>query len=144
MGELSWNVLKQFVYERAGGCCEYCQTCEVNSGQTMQVDHIDPEGGDGLENLCLSCWNCNSSKHKATVVTDPETGERVPIFNPRMQVWSEHFLWIDGGIRVRGLSSVGRATITRLKMNRPAMVVARWRWAEVGYHPPHTDAPLVE
>ena len=78
------------------------------------------------------------------MVTDPETGERVPIFNPRMQVWSEHFVWIDGGIRVRGLSSVGRATITRLKMNRPAMVVARWRWAEVGYHPPHTDAPLVE
>ena len=44
MGELSWNALKQMVYERANGCCEYCQTCEVNSGQTMQVDHIDPQG----------------------------------------------------------------------------------------------------
>ena len=91
MGELSWDALKQFVYEHASGCCECCQTCEENIGQTMQVDHIDPQGGDVLENLCLSCWNCNSSKHKATVVTDAETGERVPLFNPRMQVWAEHF-----------------------------------------------------
>jgi len=107
----------------------------------MQVDHIAPQGGDGLENLCLSCWNCNSSKHKATVVTDPETGERVPLFNPRIQVWSEHFVWIDGGIRVSGLSPVGRATVTRLKMNRSVMVIARQRWVEGGYHPPQTDVP---
>jgi hypothetical protein len=32
MSELSWNALKQFVYERARGCCEYCQTSEENSG----------------------------------------------------------------------------------------------------------------
>ena len=93
MGELSWNALKQIVYERAHGCCEYCQTCEANSGQTMQVDHIDPNGDDVMENLCLSCWNCNSSKHKATLVIDPETEARVPLFNPRTQVWSEHFEW---------------------------------------------------
>jgi hypothetical protein len=46
MGEWSWNALKPFVYERANSCCEYGQTCEANSGQTMQVDHIDPQGGD--------------------------------------------------------------------------------------------------
>ena len=82
MGELSWNAIKQFVYERASGCCEYCQTCEANSRQTMQIDHIDPQGGDVLKNLCLSCWNCNSSKHRATVGAAPETGEPVPLFNP--------------------------------------------------------------
>src|SRR5215510_4647399 len=64
MGEVSWNTLRQIVYERADGCCEYCQTCETNSGQTMQVDHIDPMGDDVLDNLCLSCWNCNSSKQR--------------------------------------------------------------------------------
>ena len=82
MGELSWNAIKQCVYERASGCCEYCQTCEANSRQTMQIDHIDPQGGDVLKNLCLSCWNCNSSKHRATVGAAPETGEPVPLFNP--------------------------------------------------------------
>ena len=58
MGDEGWNTLKQLVYERASGCCEYCQTCEANSGQIMQVDHIDPQGDDVLENLCPSCWNC--------------------------------------------------------------------------------------
>jgi hypothetical protein len=139
MSELSWNVLKRSVYERARGCCEYCQTSEENSGQTMQVDHIDPRGNDGLENLCLSCWNCNSSKHKTTVVTDPETEASVSLFNPRTQVWSEHFVWIYGGTQVRGLTPIGRATVMRLKMKRPAIVVARRRWAEAGYHPPKTD-----
>ena len=51
----------------------------------MQVDHIAPIGNDVLDNLCLSCWNCNSSKHKATLVIDPETAARVPLFNPRTQ-----------------------------------------------------------
>lgn len=136
MGELSWNALKQRVYERAGGCCEYCQTSEENSGQTMQVDHIDPKGRDDLDNLCLSCWNCNSSKHKATSAPDPETGVHATLFDPRTQNWSEHFEWIDGGIRVHGLTPTGRATVERLKMNRPAIVVARQHWVEGGYHPP--------
>jgi hypothetical protein len=74
MGELSWNARKQIVYERANGCCEYCQTCETNSGQTMQVDHINPLGDDVLDNLCLSCWNCNSSKHKARWSLTPRQG----------------------------------------------------------------------
>jgi hypothetical protein len=105
----------------------------------MQSDHIDPGGDDVLENLCLSCWNCNSSKHKATVVTDPETAASVSLFNPRTQVWPEHFVWMYDGTQVRGLSPIGRATVIRLKMNRPAIVVARRRWAEAGYHPPKTD-----
>ena len=107
----------------------------------MQVDHIDPQGGDVLENLCLSCWNCNSSKHKVTMGIDPETGESVALFNPRIHVWAEHFTWIDGATRVYGLSAIGRATITRLRMNRPAIILARRRWAEGGYHPPHTGTP---
>jgi 5-methylcytosine-specific restriction endonuclease McrA len=136
MSELTWGTLRQLVYDRAGGICEYCQTSEQNSGQTMHVDHIDPLGGNVLENLCLSCWNCNSSKHKATHVTDPQTGERVPLFNPRAQIWTEHFEWVYGATQVRGKTATGRATVVRLRMNRPAMVVARQRWAEGGYHPP--------
>ena len=99
---------------------------------------MDPMGDDVLDNLCLSCWNGKSSKHTATLVTAPETGARVPLFNPRAQVWSEHFEWIEGGTHVRGLSPRGRATVTRLKMNRPVIIVARQRWAAGGYHPPET------
>lgn len=139
MNELSWNALKRRVHERAHHCCEYCQTSEDNSGQTMQVDHIDPDGGDVLENLCLACWNCNNHKHAATTINDPETAEPVPLYNPRTQHWSEHFNWIDGTTRIRGLTPSGRATVERLKMNRPAIVIARQRWAEGGYHPPKID-----
>jgi len=140
MSELSWSAITQQVYERASGCCEYCQTAAENSGQTMQVDHIDPNGGDELENLCLSCWNCNSHKHKATAVIDPETNQWVALFNPRLQVWSEHFERVDGATRIRGLTPSGRATVTRLKMNRPVIVVARQRWVAGGYHPPQVSS----
>jgi hypothetical protein len=102
----------------------------------MHVDHIVPDGGDALDNLCLACWNCNSSKHIATTAPDPDSQEIVQLFNPRTHHWHEHFTWIDDGIRVQGLTPEGRATIERLKMNRPAIVIARRRWVEGGYHPP--------
>jgi hypothetical protein len=132
----SWNEIKQRVYERAGGCCEYCQTCEVNTGQTMQIDHIDPNGGGELENLCLACWNCNNHKRQAIFVPDPETGEDAPLFNPRTQSWEDHFEWVDNATRIHGLTPSGRATIIRLKINRTILIVARKRWSEGGYHPP--------
>ena len=136
MNDLSWQALRKKVYERAQGCCEYCQTSEVNTGQTMHVDHIEPAGGDALDNLCLACWNCNTSKHKTTTAIDPDTQELVPLFSPRSQSWPDHFEWVDQAVRVRGLTAVGRATVERLKMNRAAIVIARSRWVEGGYHPP--------
>ena len=136
MADPSWREITQQVHDRADGCCEYCQTSETNSGQTMQIDHIDPNGGDNLDNLCLACWNCNNHKRKAIDVIDPETGERVRLFNPRSQVWSDHFEWINSATIVHGLTETGRATVLRLKMNRPMIVVARQRWVNGGYHPP--------
>ena len=34
--------LRELVHKRVGGCCEYCQTCEVNIGQAMHLEHIIP------------------------------------------------------------------------------------------------------
>ena len=136
MSESSWAAIRHAVYSRANGCCEYCRTCEDNTGQTMEVEHIDPEGGDILENLCLSCGNCNRSKASATSALDPETGELIALFNPRSQTWSEHFTWIGKGQRVMGLTPTGRATVARLKMNRDHIVNARFRWIIAGFHPP--------
>jgi hypothetical protein len=136
MSELSWNTIKRLVYERANGCCEYCQTCDANIGQSMHVEHIDPQGGDDLENLCLSCANCNLSKAKATVAIDPETKAIVILFNPRTQIWIEHFEWIDDGLRLRGLTPTARATIIRLKINQERVIIARKRWISGGFHPP--------
>ena len=136
MSESSWAAVRQQVHSRAGGCCEYCLTSEENSGETMQVDHIDPAGGDALDNLCLSCWSCNNYKRAVTTAKDDQTGDLVPLFNPRLHAWPEHFEWIDGATRLRGLTPTGRATVVRLKINRDIIVIARGRWAKRGFHPP--------
>lgn len=140
MSELTWDEIRRLVYERANGCCEYCQTCEVNSGQTMQIDHIIPHGSDNLDNLCLSCWNCNNAKRAALNAIDPRTNQTVALFNPRTQRWQDHFSWIDGGRLIEGITPEGRATVVRLKMNRPAIVIARHRWVQGGYHPPTSES----
>ncbi len=104
----------------------------------MHVEHIDPSGGDELSNLCLSCANCNLSKGKVTSAIDPETNEVVALFNPRTQCWSEHFTWLGKGERLQGLTSIGRATIQRMKINQERVVHARVRWLAGGFHPPST------
>ena len=74
----------------------------------MHVEHIDPNGSDEPGNLCLSCSSCNLSKAEATSALDSETGESFPLFNPRRQDWTEHFTWIDEGIRLLGRTPTGR------------------------------------
>jgi hypothetical protein len=102
----------------------------------MHVEHIDPDGSDNETNLCLSCASCNLSKATATVGIDPSTNLSVELFNPRTQLWSEHFQWIENGLRLHGKTATGRATIERLKMNQERMVRARRNWIKVGNHPP--------
>ncbi len=131
----SRQTIRESVHNRAGGCCEYCQTGEINIGQAMHVEHINPAGGDNPNNLCLACPNCNLSKATAVTAADPNTGEEVPLFNPRTQIWDEHFEWGDNHAMIRGITLIGRATATRFKMNRPRIVLARQRWVQAGLHP---------
>lgn len=119
-------------------CC-YCLTSEVNSGIPMTHDHIQPVSKGGkttFENVCLACRSCNEFKGDATESTDPLIGETVPLFNPRLQRWYEHFAWSFDGTRIEGLTTIGRATIIRLQMNNSVIVAARWRWTISGWHPP--------
>jgi len=135
MAEPSWQTIKQLVYERANGCCKYCLTAEINVGQTLHIEHIVPDAGDDLENLCLACLNCNLSKAAATTAIDPETNTRAQLFHPRQQNWGDHFAWSENYSEVSGITPIGRATVLRLKMNRPRIVLARQRWVQAGYHP---------
>jgi len=57
--------LRQIVFERAQGCCEYCLIPEMLVLATHQIDHVIAEKHDGatvLENLALSCSLCNQAK----------------------------------------------------------------------------------
>jgi hypothetical protein len=70
----------------------------------MHVEHIHPSGADTLENLCLSCPSWNLSKAQAPAAPDSETGETAPLFNPRIQSWSEHFELMHNGQVLGGLT----------------------------------------
>ncbi len=129
----------RLVHERARHYCEYCQTCRDTIGQAMHVEHIDPNGGDVPENLCLACPTCNLSKARATSAPDPATGATGPLFHPRTQHWQDHFRWIDNGRRVQGLTPTGRATVERLRMHQERLVVARSLWVKAHCHPPSFD-----
>jgi hypothetical protein len=106
----------------------------------MTYDHITPVslGGDTtFENLCLACRYCNEYKSNLTESIDPLSGETISLFNPRKQKWSEHFIWSADGTKVEGITAIGRATIIRLRMNNPVIIVARKRWVISGWHPPN-------
>lgn len=129
---------REFVIHRAKGLCEYCQTPMVIVIE-MEIDHIKPEslGGETTpENSCLACISCNSHKRDSITAVGPQTGQVVPLFNPRLQIWDEHFRWSEDGTLLIGLTSIGRATIARLKINREVVVNARQRWVKAGWHPP--------
>src|SRR5687768_12648626 len=140
MAKISWAATVRLVHERAQHCCEYCQTCEAVIGQPMHVEHIDPNGGDLADNLCLSCAACNLSKGIATTGIDPETSEPTSLFNPRTQQWQAHFRWMENGEIVEGLTATGRATIARLHLNVDRIVLARRVWIRAGEHPPKFGA----
>ncbi len=98
----------------------------------LEIEHIIPvaKGGDSSEaNLWLSCPLCNRFKSDRTSAHDPDTGIEVPLFNPRTQRWSEHFRWSDDGIRVLGLTAIGRATVALLHLaDDPDALVVRMHW----------------
>lgn len=93
----------------------------------FHIDHIIPRRAGGKttpSNLALSCVSCSLRKGAALTAADIESGDVAPIFNPRMQVWEEHFRLIES-FEILGLTPVGRATAARLAMNRPLAIEIR-------------------
>lgn len=141
--------LKQAIRERAGYLCEYCHSPERLSANRFTVDHVIPKslgGSDELDNLALACRRCNERRYNFVASVDPITQEIVPIFNPRQQNWSDHFVWLSQGAVIEGTSSVGRATCLRLDLNdsrypeEDSIRETRRFWTQTGLHPP-TDDP---
>jgi len=129
--------LRRTVIQRAGDRCEYCCLSQVGQAATFHIDHVIPivAGGETqLDNLALACVSCSLRKAARQTVTDPETKDVVPVFNPRKQRWKEHFVWED--VQVRGCDKIGRATVYALQMNRPIMLAIRSEESLLGRHPP--------
>jgi hypothetical protein len=97
----------------------------------FEVEHIVPTargGADEIPNLALACRSCNLRKGMGERARDPVTGDLVRLFDPRHDAWGEHFRLSLTNFHVEGLTTVGRATVRRLGMNRPLAVRARRLW----------------
>ena len=133
------DAMRQRVAEAARHRCGYCQTLQIIVGYPLHVEHIIPEAAGGAsteDNLWLACSVCNNYKGTQTHAFDPLTQLEIPLFNPRTQVWPEHFCWSEDGTQVMGLTPTGRATVQALQLNTPFRIHARQRWVSVGWHPP--------
>lgn len=120
--------------------CGYCLSPQHLVMARLEIEHVVPlsKGGSNDEtNLWLACPLCNRYKGDKTTAVDPETGETVPLFNPRTQIWSRHFRWTEDGLRIVGLTPIGRATVAALHLDDdPDALEVRSYWVLAGWHPP--------
>lgn len=133
------NTVKKFVQRRANGYCEYCLSPVEFSPGPFAAEHIIPsvkEGSDDLDNLAFSCQGCNGHKFTAIAAVDPLTMQTVRLFNPRQDVWNDHFQWSEDFTYIIGVTLVGRATVERLQLNRPNLLNFRKALIAIGVHPP--------
>jgi HNH endonuclease len=142
------DATKEIVRKRAKYLCEYCHSPERISTTRFTVDHLIPKsigGSDDLNNLAFACRRFNERRYNCVAGYDSETNAIVPIFNPRQQIWSEHFLWSANGRTIIGVTPIGRATCKRLDMNDErypeddSIRSARGFWVQAGLHPPNED-----
>ena len=134
--------LQRRVRERFANICAYCRSAEDLTATTFEFEHIVPlsaGGATAFENLCLSCPMCNRYKSDRVLVPDPVAQMEVPLFHPHRHRWADHFSWNDEFTEVVGLTSIGRASVAALKMNRPQMIRVRRMWVAMNEHPPDLD-----
>jgi hypothetical protein len=129
--------LRAEVEHRAGGRCEYCRLSQLGQEAAFHIDHVVPRavgGHTALDNLALACVSCLLRKWAKQTAIDADTGEELPLFNPRTDSWAAHFRW--DGQRVVPLTPIGRVTIVALAMNRPLILAIRQEETARGRHPP--------
>lgn len=128
--------LRQRIASRARNRCEYCLLHQDQSIKSHQADHIIPQkhgGSDEEANMAWACFLCNSAKGSEVAAYDPETGELLPILNPRIHLWNDHFSLSDGLIVSH--SPIGRVTVLVLQLNRPDRVEVRKVLMRGGLYP---------
>lgn len=67
--------------------------------------------------------DCNLHKGPNLTGLDPVTGTITRLFHPRRDRWEDHFAW--RGIRIIGITPVGRVTVQVLAMNSDEQLALR-------------------
>lgn len=58
------------------------------------------------------------------------------LFNPRKQIWKNHFEFGSDQTTIIGKTMCGRATVNALKLNYELAFETRKLWVSVGWYPP--------
>jgi hypothetical protein len=127
--------LIRLVWQRAKGCCEYCQLFQ-ESGRVGWQPHRSRRAGRRMVGLhpTLLNFRCNSFKGSDISGRDRRTRKLTPLFNPRRYKWATHFRW--QGAYLIGRTPVGRVTVALLQINDDYRVELREGLIEEGVFPP--------
>ncbi len=128
--------LAGIIWQRARNRCEYCLLPSALSSMPFEIDHVIPRkhGGQTVEkNLALACFYCNRYKGANIAGFHPQTRQITRLFNPRSDIWEQHFRWQS--THIEGVTSIGSTTVVVLKLNHPEMLVVREALHDEGVFP---------
>ena len=121
------DAVRQLVRKRADYRCEYCRVRQSHIPLSpLQIEHVVPKkhhGDDDPANLALACDRCNLHKGTNVAGIDADSGQVVPLYNPRQQAWDEHFELVR--FFLEGTTLTGRVTVDVLNMNEDRRVFLR-------------------
>ncbi|MCB9158028.1 MAG: HNH endonuclease [Caldilineaceae bacterium] len=135
MSYISAN-LRAEVVARARNSCEYCLIHADYVTFVHEVDHVIAQkhgGATTINNLAYACAQCNRNKGSDIASVDPDTHEPVFLYNPRTQIWTNHFRF-DGPL-IAPLTSIGRATARLLQLNQIDRLLLRKELLSTGRYP---------
>jgi len=92
----------------------------------LQVDHVVAEkhGGETVvDNLALACTFCNRFKGTDLGSMSESTGQLVRFFNPRTDVWADHFTNVN--FQILPKDPIGEVTVRILQFNLEERVFER-------------------
>lgn len=128
------DATKHLVRQRAHNRCEYCGIDQRHYPDfTFHIEHVvarQHRGSEDVTNLALACHLCNRKKGPNLSGIDPDTGELTRLFNPRTDVWGEHFRLEPSGFII-GFTPIGRTTAYVLGMNSDVRMQIRLRIAQL-------------
>jgi hypothetical protein len=127
---------RTIVAKRANYCCEYCRLHERYMFLAFEIDHIislKHGGGNELENLAYSCPHCNQYKGSDLTTFLESYDDIVQLYNPRKQIWSEHFETLNGEIIAK--TRIGKATVKIFRFNDPDVLILRRELSQIGLYP---------
>src|SRR5258706_6248113 len=128
------------VRSRADDRCGYCLSPQHLVLGWLEIEHLIPKakrGTDDEENLWLTCRLCNNFKGIQTDALHPESGQRVPLVDPRAaNDGSTPSVGATMGSTIVGMTPSGRATVIALQLNNMIAVMVRLQWIAAGLHSP--------